>query len=525
MVSHLFRPLGLVAGVLASSVAGAAGFELTYTTRAGDTLIGLEKQFLAAPFGWNALRLHNRLADPLRLPVGAQLRIPEAWLRIEPRMARVIALQGDVTADGRALPLDAQVAAGALLRTGEAAFVTLLMPDESRLTVQPQSAARLQKVHGLRGFDGQNTELFLEHGRVETSVAAQRGPAARYQIRTPTASVAVRGTEFRVGSDAAGRAAQAEVTGGEVRMSPAGGQPAKALPAGFGVVARAGEPIPPLRPLLAAPSLDGVPARFERVAVQLPFAPVDQARAYRAQIARDERFTDIVTDGVFTTPPARFTDLPDGVWWLRVRAIDETGLEGFDATRAFELRARPVPPPAVDADRAALAWSRSPEAAGYRLQIADDATFTRPRVERDVDALSAQPGLPPGRYQWRIASLRAAGEPGPWSDSRLLIVRGAPGAASVVRYNQHLRLAWSGRAGQIYDAQLARDAGFADLLVDQRIGEAALTVPEPASGTYYLRLRATDPDGGVSPWSGVQTLRSLPLLPVWTLSAPAVPGS
>ena len=39
MVSHLFRPLGLVAGVLASSVAGAAGFELTYTTRAGDTLL------------------------------------------------------------------------------------------------------------------------------------------------------------------------------------------------------------------------------------------------------------------------------------------------------------------------------------------------------------------------------------------------------------------------------------------------------------------------------------------------------
>ena len=60
------------------------------------------------------------------------------------------------------------------------------------------------------------------------------------------------------------------------------------------------------------------------------------------------------------------------------------------------------------------------------------------------------------------------------------------------------------------------------LVVDQRIGEAALTLPEPGPGRYRLRIRATDPDGGVSPWSGIQHLQSLHLLPVWSLSAPAV---
>ena len=57
-------------------------------------------------------------------------------------------MQGDVSMDGRALKLDSKVPAGTLLRTGAGAFVTLQMPDESRLTVQPQSAARLEKQIG-----------------------------------------------------------------------------------------------------------------------------------------------------------------------------------------------------------------------------------------------------------------------------------------------------------------------------------------------------------------------------------------
>lgn len=131
------------------------------------------------------------------------MRIPEGWLRAERRSARVLAVQGDVTSGGRPLAVGETLEGGAELRTGEGAFVTLLMPDESRLTLQPGGVVRLDKVQGFRGFDGQDTRVYLERGRVETSVMAQRGPAARYQIRTPTAVVGVRGTAFRVGSDLA----------------------------------------------------------------------------------------------------------------------------------------------------------------------------------------------------------------------------------------------------------------------------------------------------------------------------------
>jgi hypothetical protein len=168
-----------------------------------------------------------------------------------------------------------------------------------------------------------------------------------------------------------------------------------------------------------------------------------------------------------------------------------------------------------------LAWTPNPEAARFRLQIGQDAGFARLLVEQDIDGLRSEPALASGRYAWRIASLHASGKRGPWSDTGTLDIRPAPGPATVARYNDRLRFAWAGQPGQIYDVQLARDEAFQDLLVDQRIGETALTIAAPAPGRYRLRIRATDPDGGSTPWSGTQHLQSLFLLPAWSLSAPA----
>ena len=398
MARTLFRVLSGIVVLTAAAGAGASDVEVIYSTRAGDTLIGLEKRFLTAPFGWKGMQSRNHISNPARMPVGSQLRIPEAWLRVEPRSARVLAVQGDVTVDGRRLAVDETLPGGSRLRTGDEAFVTLLMPDDSRLTVQPASLARLEKVQGFRGFEGQDTRVYLERGRVETTVTSQRGPAARYQVRTPTAVVGVRGTAFRVGSDSAAGTAQAEVTGGEVRMSPPGAGPATALPAGFGAVARAGAAIPAPRALLRAPQLDAMPSVMERVAMQFPFAAVKGAVRYRAQLARDEAFNDVVMDGVFDASPARFTGLADGDYWLRVRAIDDAGLEGYDAARAFALRARPEPPLSAVSTAARLSWQRVPEAAGYRVQVSRDTAFSDLAGEWDSTTPAVDTGLPPGAW-------------------------------------------------------------------------------------------------------------------------------
>jgi hypothetical protein len=117
---------------------------------------------------------------------------------------------------------------------------------------------------------------------------------------------------------------------------------------------------------------------------------------YRAQLARDEAFNDVVMDGVFDASPARFTGLADGDYWLRVRAIDDAGLEGYDAARAFALRARPEPPRAAPPRAATLSWEQVPAAAGYRLQVSRDAAFKDLAGEWDSPAPAVDTGLPPG---------------------------------------------------------------------------------------------------------------------------------
>ncbi|HNE18037.1 MAG TPA: hypothetical protein PLL39_18495, partial [Rhodocyclaceae bacterium] len=113
--------------------------------------------------------------------------------------------------------------------------------------------------------------------------------------------------------------------------------------------------------------------------------------------------------------------------------------------------------------------------------------------------------------------LKPAGGQGPWGDARALAVTRPIGVPTVRRYNDRLRFEWSGDDGQIYDFQLARDAGFGDLVVNQRLGEAAITVPVPAGGRYFVRVRGTDAQGAASPYTPVQVLYRLPLL-MWTLS-------
>ena len=93
-----------------------------------------------------------------------------------------------------------------------------------------------------------------------------------------------------------------------------------------------------------------------------------------------------------------------------MRAIDAQGLEGLDASAAFRVSARPVPPyalaPVEDGNasgpRPRFRWTRSEEAAGYRLQVAASADFSAPLVDiggiRRTE-LRVSDALAPGEYQ------------------------------------------------------------------------------------------------------------------------------
>jgi len=515
--------LGLLApgGLAAQPAAGAAGAGaaepvFTYTSVAGDTLIGLGRRLLADPAQWPELQRVNRIANPRRLPVGTALQIPLRLMVTEPLPARVVAVSGDVRGpDGQPVAAGQAVPQGGSLRTGNGQ-ATVQLVDGTVLRLRPASALQVSTSQRVPQAGAVQSGVQLQQGQVE--VKAQKAPAGGlpgFRLNTPQGLLGVRGTEFRVAVDAAAELTRGEVLEGQVATSGREGQPARLVDAGFGVVVdRAGQVAPPVR-LLPAPDLAGLPALQERPLVRFSLAPLPGAVAWRGQVAADASFETVLADNRATGAELRFADMPDGRYILRVRAEDANGLQGLDAQHPFTLKARPEPPlpntpspqAVMSAGRVDFAWTAAAEARSYRLQIAQGERFDQPlRDQRGITATTWQlEGLPPGVYHWRLASERSASDQGPFGAVNRFELRAQPAALPAPKIGEDgIRLAWEGQPNQTFEVQFARDTAFATPVLVQRTTTPALAVKLPGTGRFYVRLRATDPDGFQGPYTAPQ---------------------
>jgi hypothetical protein len=282
--------------------------------------------------------------------------------------------------------------------------------------------------------------------------------------------------------------------------------------------------------LLQPPQLGAVPARLDRLPLRLNWPALDGAKRFRAQVlAQGLDGTEdgpLMLDGVFDQPQAQWAaDLPDGDYVLRVRGADGSGLEGRDASTRFVLKARPQPPfltrPApgasTSAQRIELGWTQNAQAQRYRLQVARNAEFEAPLLDRsDIDTTTwVWESDAVGQFQWRVASLRANGDQGPWSDAQPLVRSlpppPAPPSAPTTpelqapdRTDAGMLLRWRGEAGQTFRVQLARDPAFAKLLVDDTVAQPQWLLAQAEPGTYYMRVAAVSGGGQSSGFGDVQ---------------------
>lgn len=513
---------------------GALAQELIYRVEPGDTLMALGVALLRNPGDWVELQRINKVRDPRRLSIGKELRIPYALLRPFPRSAEVEAVAGDARIDGRAAAAGDRVGAGSVLDTGDDGHLAIALPDGSRLIVPARSTATISTLQGYAGTDEQSVELSLRKGRVESRVAPQRGPAARYRVDTPTAVIGVRGTDFRAGFEPDSRRSRAEVVSGSVGLRPLlGGALERRVEHGFGLITGAGA-ASGLVPLLPPPRTDRLPVLFERPLLRIPMPELDGARAWRAQVVRADAPLPVLYDQRVEDGIARVAGLPDGEYRLLVRGIDANGLEGFDASHAFRLKARPEPPfngaPAegakVPAGGVTLNWTHAPEAARYVVELAplsDSAAdpFAAALLHDGTASVSLRTTLAAGTYVWRVASVREDGDRGPWSDPVSFTVRPLQELSEPPEIGEHeMAFRWVGEAGQRFEYQFSDDERFARILKQGATEAPELVLPKPSVGTYYLRIRAIDPDGYVNAWSGVQRVELPP--PWWYMLLPLI---
>jgi hypothetical protein len=481
----------------------------------------------------------NQVTDPERLPPGMKLRIPAAWLKRLPASAQVTNVQGQVQATIAATNQTILVSSGLFMQSGDEIHTgsdgnaTLEFGDGSRLLLQADSQLRLDALSAYGLTSMVDTRLRLQQGRAENWVTRRPPSGPRYEIWTPAAASAVRGTHYRLGMDSAAAIARAEVLEGVVEVR--GARKTRTVARGFGALAETGKPLAPPAPLLGPPAVAELPPVLTRAPIQLSFPALKGAVAYRAQIAPTEQFETLLFDSVSPTPAFRGPNLPDGDYVLRIRGIDARGLEGRDAHHRFRLHARPEPPflmqpvdqSIVLENALVFEWSEPQNATAYHFQLATDERFTTPLLDLAEQAgsrLTLDRPLEPGRYYWRVATRNAADQNGPFSDPQFFRLQATPKLQAPEVATGAVTFRWSaGLPGQRYEFQLARDINFENLMVNQRVSEPQLTIPRPESGFCYLRMRTVDADGYLGPYGPTQRI-DIPPESYWPMGVVVILG-
>ena len=415
--------------IFALPVSGFAAEEEIWVIemRQGDTLAGISKRYLLNPNDWMKLQQFNKVRLDRAMPVGTRVNVPAAWMRISDVEAQVIATRGTVRIErgGADFPavVGAPVKVGDRISAAEGSSVTLKFPDDSTSSLHANTKARIDMMRGVPATDLIAQRLRLDAGRIESAVTPRKNSSSQFEIQTPVATIGVRGTKFRTSVDDTSRG---EVLEGRVEAAGTGSAKPVPVAAGFATIIPAnGIPSQPIA-LLPPPDLSKNPTAYELNRPVFGFVAIPNAEQYRALVARDGTFTDVVAEIVSKTPRVRTSVLPDGNYYLRIRGIAGNRMEGMEGQFPFSVKAGSPPPPEAllpehddtvpGGGALIISWAPEKLAASYRFQVNDKEDFTRvlQSAERTISLRFALPNPKPGRYYWRLASNRADGTAGPW---------------------------------------------------------------------------------------------------------------
>ncbi|MGC1469326.1 MAG: FecR domain-containing protein [Sphingorhabdus sp.] len=385
---------------------------ISYKVVRGDTLIGLAEKYMLRTGDYRIIQKRNRIADPRMIPVGTTLKLPRALLKYQPSMARLSSVKGQVTMiDGstaKAASSGQSLAEGQAVKTSGGSFASLLLEDGSRISVPSNTDLKIVRLRRYILESALDYDFQVDRGSARSKVAPLKSANDRYQVRTPRAVSAVRGTDFQTRFDENTNRDFAEVDEGALAVGVKSGE-TLSVPAGNGLAVNAdGSAI--TEALLPPLNIEGAGKLQNDISVR--FALSDQKPAIRVNIAKDAGFEEQIAEQIVSGETADFGNLDDGNYFFRARAISANGLEGLPATYAFKRRLNSVSGTAGASDEGwVFKWSGQGRGTiRYNFQLFKGNTDGPAFV--DETGLTAQQiilsELPDGDYYWRVGSVQFA---------------------------------------------------------------------------------------------------------------------
>lgn len=387
-----------------------------YTVRPGDNLINLGKKHLINPDNWKLMQSINQIKNPYRIPVGTVLQVPITLVKQIPASAEVTLASGQVllrksASDFEPISAGDKLGAGANIITKDNSKVIVKFADQSTVELGSNASMQLDSMSLYSGGAMVDTKVRLQKGQLKTHANPQHEEGNSMQVITPSAIAAVRGTEFRVSAE--DRATIQETLEGKVGLEAANQEVMVNM--GFGSKAEQGKPPKPPVKLLPAVDTSQMKAFFNQLPVIFDMPQLDGAVGWVGEIASDKKFSSVITESKSNTQQLDFGNLPDGQYFLNLRAQDQFGISGYDALHSFTLNAKPTQPTMLSPElkaltrdaRPTLRWGQVDAAEKYKLELASDLAFNQIVEQKTVigNQYQLEQPLKPGSYYWRVSSI------------------------------------------------------------------------------------------------------------------------
>lgn len=478
--------------------------EWIYTLKAGESFTEVASDLLIKTHSSGRLLQYNAINNAAMLGEGDRIRIPLSWLKRQPNPARVTSVSGSVQLisgiDGRKKPLIKD----ALIRVGDevlsaAGAATIALADGSEVRISPDSRLIFNQLtqYGKSGMV--DTRLRLNHGEVHTRVKPVIQGGARFEIETPSAVAAVRGTAFSLQTGPEGTRLQ--VTEGVVEF----GAPNRShqIPAGYSAtVASNSSSKLNIRRMPAAPEINPLPPVLKQLPAEMTWKSGQTAK-YRLDIFETEsgRWVESREVGGNRFDISR---LDNGQYVVHLAALDPQGMAGMPGIVPLEvdLQARtaslltPENGGSVNDDMPEFRWALNGENEVARVEIAEDDAFRNLVATSEwapgTAALPSRP-LSPGQYYWRVVT-EAGGNSVATTQPRKLIVNGTLPPVRIISINyidSQVRVFWEKvDTAANYRLQLAEEPGFNDIIKEATLPDTTAALRLIPGRRYFVRLKA-----------------------------------
>lgn len=489
-----------------------------YLSRPGEHLDAIGEHFLKPGRPWSDLIQYNALKEPYLLKPGTPIRIPVSWLNQGPtavtllRASRPPQIRRAHTQAWIEEPPPANLQVGDEVKTGDGE-VTLRFADGSEVDLTPKTHIILNRMTRYGATGMMDTRFKLIEGSIENRVTPVREPAGRFEVTTPGAVAAVRGTEFRLTTDS--KTTRAEVTEGRVELTSARGT--VSLEAGQGFLVGQGDGLVeslPEPPVLPPDSL------FESLPISFTWSEIKDVMRYRWRLL-DEGNGATLLDGETREARLDLTSLSNGHYRLTLRSLGENGMESADAVARFEVK-QSAPPAELQAPADGVVlpeqslrfqWQTQNEGVLSSLEISHSADFASLVTRTGFAAVNeTRPEVPlqPGSYYWRVVTL-AGGDTFTYTPARIIKVSGTLEDTRIIAVNYALNRAkvyWRHVPGAAaYELQIAEDEFFSRITSTLTLLEPSATLDLSPNKSWYVRVRALGDELTTSNFGPYETVR------------------